>query len=179
MALRMRRETLGFERPYTDRSYRGTPCDSGVEFGRTPRSEVGPNYASAIDGGADCGGMRLGVQYISESRMLLARFRGLGMEAAWKCLATIHEEVGRRPVEGVLFDVRDSDLALAATDARAFAAYLNHFLGRRRFAFVTASPNQYAIARMIAADARAGRMAVMVFENEQQAESWLCSSDPN
>src|SRR5205823_12855794 len=96
---------------------------------------------------------------------------------AWQRLETIGNEVSRRPTEGVLLDVCDSTYTPGAADVRAFAAYLVSFLGRRRLAFITRSVVQYGMARMIAADAALHGVSVEVFQDTQQAESWLRSVD--
>ena len=123
-------------------------------------------------------GVAMRMDYAPESRVLVTRAsRWIDRRGAWESLEAIGGEVSRRPVEGVLFDVCDSEYVPAEADAHAFAAYLIGFLGRRRLAFVTRSVIQYGMARMIATDAGAHGVSVRVFEDEEQAGSWLCSSD--
>jgi hypothetical protein len=126
--------------------------------------------------GDGSGAMRM--DYAPESRVLVTRApRWIDTRGAWESLEAIGGEVSRRPVEGVLFDVCNSEYVPAEADAHAFAAYLIAFLGRRRLAFLTRSVIQYGMARMIAADARAHGISVRVFQDEEQAGSWLCSCD--
>jgi hypothetical protein len=118
------------------------------------------------------------IAYVFESRLLVTRLcRGVDRRGVWTSFEAIGEDMSCRPVEGVLFDLRESDYVPDASDAHAFAAYMISFLGRRRLAFVTQSAIQYGMARMIAADARAHRVDVRVFQDEHRAATWLCSAD--
>jgi hypothetical protein len=118
------------------------------------------------------------MDYVLESRLLVTRLcRGVDTGGVWESFEVIGKEVRCRPVEGVLFDVRESEYVPSTADAHAFAAYAISFLGRRRLAFVTGSAIQYRMARLIAEDACAHRANVSVFQDEHRAATWLCSSD--
>ena len=159
----------------------GRPCapcvKAGVRGGTHVHDRAGTIVGSAA-GRAPEHRTTFGVTYNSETRMLLARFRSSDPQVIWECLETIGNEVGRCAVEGVLFDVRNSNFLLVAPDANSFAAQLATILGRRRFAYVTRTLVQSELAVLIATDAWTRRVSVKVFRNEQEAESWLCSSDP-
>lgn len=126
----------------------------------------------------DRGGIQSRVTYLSEPRIVVARFCGsLDTDAVWQRLEGICNEVGRHAVEGVLVDVCDGTFTACPADIHAFAAYLISFLGRRRLAFITRSVIQYGMARMIAADAAAHGASVKVFRDHLQADVWLQSTD--
>jgi len=131
------------------------------------------------DGGdLDRGDISSGIDYLSETRIAVARFGGLvATRAAWQRLEAVAKEVGCRAVEGVLLDVRNSTFTADAAEARAFGVYLSSFLGRRRLAVVTRSVGQDDMARMIAAQAAVRRVSVKVFQEDQEAQTWLCSVD--
>jgi hypothetical protein len=118
------------------------------------------------------------MHYMFESRLLATRLcRAVDAGGVWESFEAIGKEVSCRPVEGVLFDIRESEYVTSTAAAHAFAAYVISFFGRRRLAFLTRSAIQYGMARIIAADGRAHRVNVSVFQDEHRAARWLCSSD--
>jgi hypothetical protein len=127
---------------------------------------------------ADCDHPPFRVDYLFDSRILVARFCGwFDTTCAWQRLEAISTELKCRVVEGVLLDIRDSTYTSGEGDARAFAAYFSSFLGRRRLAFISRSVAQCRMGALIADEAAMHGVSAKVFQDKQRAEIWLGSTD--
>ncbi len=100
------------------------------------------------------------------------------MHDVWALLVLTHNYVVRRPVDGVIIDVRLLDHMPSCVEARNLATELARFLGRRRLALVTDSGVVASVvAETIALEASACGLNVDVFHGTSAALTWLEGPD--
>jgi hypothetical protein len=114
-----------------------------------------------------------------ETGIVRARFSSASnMHDVWALLVLTRNYVVRRPVDGVLIDVRLLDHMPSCVAARSLATELARFLGRRRLALVTDSGVVASVvAETIALEASACGVKVDVFHGTSAGLTWLEGPD--
>ena len=122
--------------------------------------------------------MSFAVEVLPEDRLVRAKWYGASdSDDARAAVAVIRSEIGAHPVEGVLIDLRGARYALTPDEAADVGMEFASFLGRRRLAFLTTSPADERVVRLIARRAAPEGIEVDVFRDEHSAMEWLHSPD--
>jgi hypothetical protein len=122
--------------------------------------------------------MPFAVELLEEDRLVCARWYGAAdPDEAREAVAVIKSEVRAHPIEGVLLDFRDARYTLTLDQASDVGTEFAKFLGRRRLAFVTTSPADESVLRLVARRAEPQGVDIDVFHDRQDAIEWLHSPD--